>query len=135
MSSKPLLVVLNLAMAALLGGAGAHAETSARRIVLKSGESVELHTVYWVVNCRSILVGMPELEVIEGPEQVTLAIKEGKVIPRRQNCANPVAGGTLVATAKDITEPMEAKLTYRVKYKTKDGDRQLGHVYSISLYP
>jgi hypothetical protein len=30
---------------------------------------------------------------------------------------------------------MEAKLTYRVKYKTKDGDRQLGHVYSISLYP
>ena len=103
--------------------------------MLKSGESVELHTVYWVVNCRSVLVGTPELEVIEGPEQVTLAIKEGKVIPHRQNCANPVAGGTLVATAKDITEPMEAKLTYRVKYKTKDGDRQLGHVYSVSLYP
>ena len=34
-----------------------------------------------------------------------------------------------------FVEPKEAKLTYRVKYKTKDGDRQTGHVFNISLFP
>jgi hypothetical protein len=28
----------------------------------------------------------------------------------------------------------EAKLTYRLKYKTKDGDRQTGRIYKVSLY-
>jgi hypothetical protein len=46
-----------------------------------------------------------------------------------------VPGGKVVATAKDVKEPKEAKLTYRVKYKTKDGDRQTSNVYTISLFP
>jgi hypothetical protein len=46
-----------------------------------------------------------------------------------------VPGGKVVATAKDVKEPKEAKLTYRVKYKTKDGDRQTSKVYTISLFP
>ncbi len=41
----------------------------------------------------------------------------------------------VVATAKEVKEPKEAKLTYRVKYKTKDGDRQTSNVYTISLFP
>jgi hypothetical protein len=64
-----------------------------------------------------------------------LSIKTGPVLPHRQNCAAPVPGGTIVATAKEIKEPGEAKLTYRLKYKTKDGDRQRGNVYNISLFP
>ena len=73
--------------------------------------------------------------LLEGPKEVALSIKEGMVIPRRSKCAKPVAGGTLVLTAKDVAQPMDGTLTYRVKYKTKDGDRQVSHVYKLSLFP
>lgn len=106
-----------------------------RVIILKAGESVELMTVYWVSNCRSIMVGLPEIEVLEGPKEVSLSIKEGMVLPRRQNCASRVPGGILIATAKDVKEPAQAKLTYRLKYKTKDGDRPRGYVFQLSLFP
>jgi len=105
------------------------------RIALKSGESVELHLVYFIVNCASIMVGTPEVEVLEGPQELTLEIKKGNVVPRAQNCAKPVPGGTVVATAKEVTERKDAKLVYRVKYKTKQGDRQRGETYNFSLFP
>jgi len=119
-------------LAAVLCSADAQAQN---RVALKSGDSVELGTVYWVSHCRSIMVGLPEVEILERPPEVTLSIKAGPVLPRRQNCAATVPGGTLIASAKDIKEPGEAKLTYRVKYKTKDGDRQRGNVFNISLFP
>ena len=75
------------------------------------------------------------IEILEGPDEVTLALKEGMALPRRQNCAKQVPGGTVVATAKDVTEPKQGKLTYRVKYKTKDGDRQTSRVFNVSLFP
>jgi hypothetical protein len=105
------------------------------RITLKSGESAELGPVYWVAQCRSIMIGLPVIEILEGPPGVSLSIKEGMVLPRRQNCATPVAGGTLVLSARDITEPAEAKLAYRLKYKTKDGERVRGNIFNLSLYP
>ena len=105
------------------------------RLALKSGESVDLSPVYWVVQCRSIMIGLPTVEILEGPPGVFLSIREGMVLPRRQNCATPVPGGTLVISAKDIAEPADAKLAYRLKYKTKDGERVRGNVYRLSLYP
>src|SRR5260370_10860189 len=125
------LVGLILGSAAFLIGAQARAQTNISRIAVKSGESVELGTVYWVSNCRSIVVGVPEVEVLEGPAELTLSIREGMVNARRGNCAKPIPGGTLVATAKEIKEPMEAKLTFRGKYKTKDGDRQTSQIYNV----
>jgi len=116
----------------VLGIARARAEI---KIVLKGGESVEIKNVYYVSNCRSIMIGLPEVEVLEGPSQVTLSVKEGMVLPRRQNCANRIPGGTLMATAKEVSEPLQAKVTYRVKYKTKDGDRQRGDSFLLSLFP
>jgi hypothetical protein len=133
--SRTLSVILLLAIAEALGIVTAQAQSSSQNLALKSGESSELHPVYWVVNCRSIVVGTPVIEVLEGPAEITLALKEGKVLPRRQNCANEVPGGTVVATAKDVTAPKQGKLTYRIKYKTKDGDRQTGHIYNVSLFP
>ncbi len=88
---KSSLVIFHLGVAGVFGMAEAHAQNS--RIALKSGESVELGQVYWVARCRSIMVGTPAVEVLEGPEEVTLAIKEGMVLPRRLNCANEVPGG------------------------------------------
>jgi hypothetical protein len=120
-------------VAAMLSGSEARAQS--RTLIIKNGETVELHKVFFIASCRSIMVGVPEVEVIDGPPEVTLSIKEGEVIPRDRNCAKPVAGGTLMATAKDIASPKQAKLTYRVKYKTKDGDRQTARVYELSLFP
>jgi hypothetical protein len=115
-----------------LAGTQAHAQQA---IALKNGESTELGTVWYVANCRSIMVGMPEVEILEGPPGLTLSIKEAMVLPRRLNCANQVPGGILVATAKDVSDPVQGKLIYRIKYKTKDGDRQLSNTYNVSLFP
>jgi len=121
-----------LSTALFFSCAGVHAQT---RIALKSGESAELGLVYWISNCASIVVGNPEIEVLEGPPELTLSIKPGMVLPRAQKCAKPVRGGTVIVTAKDIDEPKQATLTYRIKYKTKEGDRQRSVVYNVSLFP
>ena len=107
------LVSVSLGSALLFGSTGVHAQS---RIALKSGESTSLGLVYWVRNCASIMVADPVVEVLEGPEELTLEIKKGNVIPRSSNCAKPVPGGTLIVTAKEIKERKDAKLTYRVKY-------------------
>jgi hypothetical protein len=99
-------------IAIFAGAGGADAQEGPRRVALKNGETVELHTVWYVVNCKSMLVGSPTV-VLDGPKEVSLTIKEGPVIPRRLNCANPVAGGTLMATAKDVKVSKEAKLVYK----------------------
>jgi hypothetical protein len=110
----------------------AHAQVS---IALRNGESTEVGTLWWVAHCRSIMVGLPEVEILEGPPGLTLSIKEAMVVPRNLNCTNEVPGGLLVATAKDVTEPVQGKLVYRVKYKTRDGDRQRANTLDVSLFP
>jgi hypothetical protein len=106
-----------------------------RTIALKSGESTELTSVYTVVNCKSISIAPPEVEVLEGPPELSLTIRPGMVIPRNQGCTNQVSGGTVIAATKDVQAKKSARLVYRVKYKTKDGDRQNAQVFSIELFP
>jgi hypothetical protein len=130
-----LLAILGVGIATFVGTAGAAAQEELPRISLKSGETVELRNVSFTRNCRSILKETPVIEVLEGPEELTLTIKPATVVLRSDNCSNPVAGGTVVATAKDVKAPKEAKLTYRVKYKTLEGDRQIARVYLVSLFP
>jgi hypothetical protein len=110
-----------------LGGAGT--------IALKSGESVEVGQLYFVAACRSILKSPPEVEVLDGPAQVSASVKDGMVMPRWQNCSKSVAGGTLVLTAKEIEDPSFSHLTIRVIYKTKDGDRKWSRVLNLQLLP
>ena len=126
------LVSFCLGSAVAFSAAGVHAQSA---IALKSGESTELPNVIWVINCLSIVVGSPQIEILDGPTELALTLKEGILIARRQNCAKPVQGWTVVATAKDVKEPIQAKLTYRIKLKTKIGDRQEAHVYNVSLFP
>jgi hypothetical protein len=129
---KSALAIPCLGLTIFAAAAGAHAQ---QRIVLKSGESAELRNFYWAVNCQSIMVGAPALEVLEGAPELTVTVKEGMVPVLADRCAKPVAGGTLVATAKDIQESKEARLTIRLKFKTKQGDRQISSVYNVSLFP
>ena len=137
MRNRPnaLFVILGVGIATLVGSARAAAQEELPRISLKSGETVELRNVSFTRNCRSILKETPVIEVLEGPEELTLTIKPATVVLRSDNCSNPVAGGIVVATAKDVKAPKEAKLTYRVKYKTLEGERQIARVYLVSLFP
>jgi hypothetical protein len=132
---KALSAVLSFAIAGFAGTTRADAQEELPRISLKSGETVELRNVSFTRNCQSILKETPTIEVLEGPEELTLTIKPTTVVLRSNNCSNSVAGGIVVATAKDIKAPRESKLTYRVKYKTLEGDRQIARVYLVSLFP
>ena len=131
--------ILGVGIATFLGTAAGDAQEELQqelqRISLKSGETIELRNVSFTRNCRSILKETPVVEVLEGPEELTLTIKPAMVVLRTNNCSNQVAGGVVVATAKDVKAPKEAKLTYRVKYKTLEGDRQIARVYLVSLSP
>src|SRR5262245_10818384 len=132
---KVIAAILSFAIASFVGTAGADAQEELPRFSLKSGETVELRNVSFTRNCQSILKETPVIEVLEGPEELTLTIKPTTVVLRNDNCSNPVAGGIVVATAKDVKAPKESRLTYRVKYKTLEGNRQIARVYLVSLFP
>ena len=116
------LAVWCLIFTSLLGTPSARAQVrqllNAETIALKSGESTDVSDLYWVVNCRSYLKAPPEVEILDGPPQVSAAVKEAMVLPRRQNCPKPVQGGILVLSAKEIEDPSFSRLTLRMNYKT-----------------
>jgi len=122
-----------LGLAVFTAAAGAQAQQAPRRIALKSGESTELRNFYVVQHCRSIMIGTPVLDVLEGPEELAVTLKEGMKLPPK--CTKQVPGGTVVATAKDVKAPKEAKLTIRLKFKTRVGERQTSNAYIVSLFP
>ena len=113
-------------------GLEARAQSEPNSIALKSGETVVLGPLWYVSKCRSIMIGLPEVEILDGPPEIKLNLK---VLPRRLNCPNTVPGAILSATASEVKEASQAKLTFRVKYKTRDGDRQVARIYNVSLFP
>ncbi len=109
------------------------AEDGARTLAAKSGETIDVREVYGASRCRSILTAPPEVEVLQAPPEVKLSVREDMVTPR--NCREKVKGGFVVATVGEVKQPTEGKLIFRVKYKTKEGPRQIGYVYKVSLLP
>jgi hypothetical protein len=121
---------------------GPRAEARAQTIIgspslaLRGGETTELTDLYWISsNCKSQLKGTPAVEVIDGPPGVIVTVKEAMVVPRNQGCAKPVAGGKVMIAAKDIEDASYTRLTIRVTYKTRDGERQRSAVFNLSLFP
>jgi hypothetical protein len=109
---------------------------SVKNIALKSGESTELGQVFFITgNCKSILKETPQVEILDGPPGVTAAITSAKVVPRGYSCANPISGGKLIITAKDIQEHSHTRMVLRVNYKTFSGDRQRSENINITLFP
>jgi ribosomal protein L21 len=106
-----------------------------RRIALKSGETAELGNVFFVVNCKSIMIGSPVVEILEGPPELTVTIRPGMVVPRALGCTNEVSGGALIVAATEVDKAKTARLVFRVKYKTRDGDRQVANTYAVELFP
>jgi hypothetical protein len=137
-SFNRLLAIVLLAFAALLPGTAARAQSwqlLTTAYSLKSGETVELGDLYWVIDCRSQLQAPPEVTVMEGPPGVTATVVEAMVTPRFQQCSQPVKGGKLKLTAGKIEDPSRSTMTLRVKYKTKDGERDISKVLNLSLFP
>ena len=108
----------------------------AQEVSLKSGESVDIGTVYWVAaNCKSALKSFVGVDLLDGPKGIELSIREEPVAARRQNCPDKVPGGKVVLRAVNIPEKTEATIAYRVRYDTEDGDKQSSHKAKIALYP
>jgi hypothetical protein len=132
------LVVSSLLLISV-GGGGVQAQTiqfTVKDVALKNGESTELGDVFAITtNCKSLLKGTPEVEILDGPPGVSAAINPAKVVPRGLGCANPVPGGKLVITAKDIQEHSYTRMVLRINYKTLNGDRQRSENINISLFP
>ena len=131
---KSFLKVASIAAIACLSQQ-ALAQDSTRSIALKNGESVDLMPVFGEKNCRSILTATPTVEVLEGPPQIKVTVREETVAPRRATCKDKIKGGVVVVTANDVKARTEGKLTFRVKYKSKDGERQTAHTYNVTLFP
>ena len=127
------LVIASVGLTIFAAGSGVQAQHAPRRIALKSGESTELRNFYAVQHCRSILIGTPVLDVLEGPKELGVTFKEGAKLPTK--CTKSVPGGSVIATAKEIKKSKEAKLTIRLKFKTKIGERQTSNSYLVSLFP
>jgi hypothetical protein len=105
-------------------------------ISLKSGETTDLGNLFWVANCKSLLTGPIVAEVMEGPPGIIVSVKQQNVIPRKLNCAKEVPGGRLlVAAPSEVKERTEATLTVRMKYPTKDGERQWSRTIKVVLLP
>jgi hypothetical protein len=102
---------------------------------LKSGESVELMDLYWVTNCRSQLTSPPEVTVLEGPPGVTASVTEDMVSARFQQCSQPIKGAKLRLSAGKVEDQSYSMMTLRIKYKTKDGDREKSMTFSLALFP
>src|SRR5262245_65458516 len=90
------LAILGVGIATFVGISGADAQEELPRISLKSGESVEVRNVSFTRNCRSILKETPVIEVLEGPEELTLTIKPATVTLRSDKCSNNGAGSLVV---------------------------------------
>jgi hypothetical protein len=73
--------------------------------------------------------------VLEGPPEIKVTVREEMVAPRRATCNDKIKGGVVVVTANDVKVRTEGKLTFRIKYKSKDGDRQTVHTYNVTLFP
>ena len=108
---------------------------NAQSYALKSGESVEVGDIYYVVNCRSLLTSPPEVTVMDGPPGVTATVTEAMVLPRAQRCSSPVKGAKLRLSANKIEEQSYSQITLRIKYKTKDGEREQSSTFNLTLFP
>src|SRR3954462_3330007 len=118
-----------VAWAAFAGGSAAVAADI--NIAIKNGETLELGRLYWVANCKSNLKTPPSAEILDGPANLTISVKQGMVLPRGQKCSKEVPGGILSMSAKDVSVLSTARVVVRVKYDTRDGDRSRSNTYNV----
>jgi hypothetical protein len=102
---------------------------------LKSGESVEVADFYYITNCQSALTSFPEVTVLDGPPGVTASLTEAMVNARFHGCPKPVKGAKLRLSADKVEDYSQSVITLRIKYQTKDGERQTSKSFNLTLFP
>jgi hypothetical protein len=108
---------------------------------IRGGETLLLHLFASVTaDCVSTFTGFDGIDILDGPPEITLKFEPGKVIVSTvagRVCNKPVTGGTLFITAtKDISEQMEANLTFRVRYRTKHSNSSTWTFrYHLLMFP
>jgi hypothetical protein len=125
-----------ICLGVLFAVTSAVAQIRVSAIALKSGESTEMGPIYWITrgaNCRSTLEKILGIEILEGPPELSIKIVEQPVLPN--DCTKKVPGGIVILSAGDVAAPVHSKIVYRIKLKTKDGERQSSFIYSVALYP
>jgi hypothetical protein len=135
---KIFLTIFCLGCTAVLSATPAQAQLQQlfmSQVALKSGETVELGDLLWTVNCRSFLKEVPQVEILDGPPEVSVTVREKKILPRLKQCAKPVSGGNLTLIAGEVTDPSYTTLTLRIKYKTLDGPRDRSWSVVVALLP
>ena len=126
-------VFFALIVSAFVFIARADAQTSPRFIALKSGESIAVTELWWVKNCRSVVLNM-EPVVLQSMPDVSVSIKEQPVLPA--NCSKAVPGAALILTAKNVKEITEGSVVVRVAYKIKEGQRDpTSYKFDIQIFP
>jgi hypothetical protein len=101
----------------------------------KSGAVIDLRPVFRQVNCRGMLLATPEVEILQGPPELTLSVRDEMVEVPAANCPRKIKGAMVVATIGQVSQPIEGRLIFRVKYKGKYRNTQTGHAYDFSLSP
>lgn len=104
-------------------------------ISLKSGETLEITDLWYSVQCQSQLKSAPTAEVLEGPPEIAVSVKKAMVVPREQGCSEPIEGGKLYVAASEIADYGISKLTIRITFDTKDGERTVSEIYNVTLFP
>jgi hypothetical protein len=61
-----------------------------QRIAAKSGETIELYPVWAQANCRPTLLATPEVEVLEGPPELTFSVREQMVAVPVAECHDKI---------------------------------------------
>ena len=126
--------LLSVAVLPTVAGAQAY-QLRQGSYALKSGESVEVSDLYWVINCRSQLTGPPEATILDGPPGVSVNVTEAMVTPRAQNCPRPVKGAKLALKAATIDDQSDSLMTVRIRFPTKDGVREQVLRIGMTLFP
>lgn len=124
---------------ALGAGSAAQAQTihvPVEEVALRNGESVEFGEVYLIGgDCSSVLTSAPEVEVMDGPPGVAVAIERAMVIPYGHGCDGAVLGGKMNITARGITDYSYSRMTLRITYTTPSGSLQRSQHINITLFP
>jgi hypothetical protein len=119
-----------LAIAGAIAGyalSSAKAQDDIRLVSIKGGETLQVGVVTLVTStCDPLFLSFEGIDILEAPPELSLKLEPGivRTFTTTRDCPKPVNGGTIMATAKDVTVPKEGKLTIRVRMKTKQGRSQ-----------
>jgi hypothetical protein len=106
---------------------------------IRGGETLTLRAFGMITSeCVSTFGSVEGIDILDGPPEVTLKFEPGLinfVTTGGKVCPKPLPGGNIMITAsKDITEQMEANLTFRVRYKAKPNSSGTNR-YHLLLFP